>query len=150
MTPQIAKRSQLPWLARNDFLEADRGQTSQCPQKAGPNIAFTGYLPRAAFLDTIAKAKVFIFAGCEDFGIVMAEAQACGTPLIAFGRGGACDIVRTAENGAATGLLFHRQTAEAVVGAVAAFEVEAREILPEACRDNALRFSGERFPKRIL
>ncbi len=65
---------------------------------AGPNIEFTGHLSREAFLGKIARAKAFIFAGCEDFGIVMAEAQACGTPVIAFGRGGACDVVRTREN----------------------------------------------------
>ena len=69
-------------------------QARELKAMAGPNINFTGYLSRAAFLDTIAKAKAFIFAGCEDFGIVMAEAQACGTPLIAFDRGGARDIVR--------------------------------------------------------
>ena len=117
---------------------------------AGPNIAFTGYLSRATFLDTIAKAKAFVFAGCEDFGIVMAEAQACGTPLIAFGRGGARDIVRSADSSAApTGLLFGRQTTEAIIAAVEAFEAGNGETVPEACRENAMRFSEARFHREF-
>jgi glycosyltransferase involved in cell wall biosynthesis len=125
-------------------------QMRELKAMAGPNVAFTGYLSRAAFLDTIAKAKAFIFAGCEDFGIVMAEAQACGTPLIAFGRGGARDIVSTSAGGAApTGLLFHRQTVEAIVGAVEAFEARANEFSPEACHENALRFSETRFRREF-
>ena len=117
---------------------------------AGPNIAFTGYLSRAAFLDTIAQAKAFVFAGCEDFGIVMAEAQACGTPLIAFGRGGARDIVRSADSSAApTGLLFGRQTTEAIIAAVEAFEAGNGETVPEACRENAMRFSEARFHREF-
>ena len=117
---------------------------------AAPNIEFLGHLPRAAFLDRITKAKGFIFAGCEDFGIAMAEAQACGTPVIAFGRGGARDIVRSSEDGAAsTGLLFDRQTVEAVIDAVAALEAHGHDIAPEACRENAMRFSEARFHREF-
>ena len=113
---------------------------------AGPNIKFTGHLPRQSFLDVIAKAKAFIFAGCEDFGIVMAEAQACGTPVIAFGRGGASDVVRELKpNVAQTGLLFGRQTPKAIIDAVDEFESRQALILPEACRANAMRFSESRF-----
>jgi glycosyltransferase involved in cell wall biosynthesis len=125
-------------------------QARELKAMAGPNITFTGYLSRTAFLDTIAQAKAFIFAACEDFGIVMAEAQVCGTPLIAFGRGGARDIVRTSEDGVApTGLLFGRQTTEAVIAAVEAFEAGNGEIAPEACRENAMRFSEARFHREF-
>jgi glycosyltransferase involved in cell wall biosynthesis len=117
---------------------------------AGQNISFTRHLPRAQFLDTISKAKAFVFAGCEDFGMVMAEAQACGTPVIAFSRGGARDIVLSAENGAApTGLLFGRQTTDAIVGAVEAFETVNSEVAPAACRENATRFSEIRFHREF-
>jgi glycosyltransferase involved in cell wall biosynthesis len=117
---------------------------------AGQNINFTGHLPRARFLDTISKAKAFVFAGCEDFGIVMAETQACGTPVIAFSRGGASDIVRGQGNGAqTTGLLFNRQTPEAIIDAIDAFEADATAIAPEACVDNALRFSEPRFHRQF-
>jgi glycosyltransferase involved in cell wall biosynthesis len=116
---------------------------------ANPNVEFHGNLPRKEFLDKLAKAKAFVFAGCEDFGIVMAEAQACGTPVLAFSRGGARDIVRCAKDGAEpTGLLFERQTVEAITDAVKAFEGNL-EIAPLTCRENAMRFSESRFHREF-
>jgi glycosyltransferase involved in cell wall biosynthesis len=97
-----------------------------------------------------AKAKAFVFAGCEDFGIVLAEAQACGTPVIAFGRGGARDIVRLAQDSDnPTGLLFVRKTTETIIDAVEAFEASGNRIVPEACRENAIRFSEARFHREF-
>ena len=108
-----------------------------------------GHLPRQAFLETIAKARAFVFAGCEDFGIVMAEAQACGTPVIAFGRGGARDIVRTSEQThKPTGILFGRQSIDTISDAIDAFE-DADSFAPEACRENAERFSELRFHREF-
>jgi glycosyltransferase involved in cell wall biosynthesis len=117
---------------------------------AGPNVAFTGYLPREAYVRTVANARALVFAGCEDFGIALAEAQACGTPLIAFGRGGARDIVRPLGGSAVpTGVLFAQQTVDSVKDAVARFEAHARAIAPAACRHNATRFSTPRFHHEI-
>ncbi|MDX7950263.1 glycosyltransferase [Lichenihabitans sp. Uapishka_5] len=113
---------------------------------AGPNVVFTGYLPRLAFVAMLAKARALVFAGCEDFGITLAEAQGCGTPVIAFERGGANDIVRPlGRSRRPTGILFRRQTAEAVCEAVRDFERDAGEITPAACRANAERFSTTIF-----
>ena len=118
---------------------------------AGPNVEFTGYLPRCEYVKAIASARAFVFAGCEDFGIALAEAQACGTPLIAFGRGGACDIVRPLKAAdSPTGILFGQQTVEAIMDAVELFEENRRHITPAACRQNANRFSVERFDREIL
>ncbi|MET0597089.1 MAG: glycosyltransferase [Mesorhizobium sp.] len=117
---------------------------------AGPNVSFSGYLPREDYIRTVAQAKAMVFAGCEDFGIALAEAQACGTPLIAFGRGGACDIVRPlggAEH--PTGILFSRQTVAALKDAVGVFEENPQAIAPLACRANASRFSEDRFDRAI-
>ncbi len=117
---------------------------------AGPNITFTGFLPRRDYVETVALAKALVFAGCEDFGIALAEAQACGTPLIAFNRGGACDIIRRlGASVAPTGVLFERQTAAAMREAVEHFEAHGRAIAPAACRQNATRFSVERFNGEI-
>jgi glycosyltransferase involved in cell wall biosynthesis len=100
-------------------------------------------------VNAVALAKAFVFAGCEDFGIALAEAQACGTPLIAFGRGGACDIVRSVAE-RPTGILFGQQTVEAIINAVELFEEDRLHITPEACRQNANRFSVKRFDREIL
>jgi glycosyltransferase involved in cell wall biosynthesis len=121
-------------------------QSSALRALAAQNIRFTGYLPRRDYVKTVALAKALVFAGCEDFGIALAEAQACGTPLIAFNRGGACDIIRRL--GAAadpTGVLFERQTVAAIREAVEHFELHQRAMAPAACRQNAMRFSVERF-----
>jgi glycosyltransferase involved in cell wall biosynthesis len=117
---------------------------------AGPNVEFTGFLPRADYVKAVSRAQALVFAGCEDFGIALAEAQAYGTPLIAFGRGGATDIVRPL--GMAdkpTGILFRRQTVEAVIDAVERFEASRGALLSSACRENAMRFAPERFAREV-
>jgi glycosyltransferase involved in cell wall biosynthesis len=117
---------------------------------AGPNVEFTGFLPRADYVKAVSRARALVFAGCEDFGIALAEAQAYGTPLIAFGRGGATDIVRPlGVVDKPTGILFQRQTAEAVIAAVERFEASAGALLPSACRENAMRFAPERFVREV-
>ena len=88
-----------------------------------------------------------MFAAEEDFGIAPLEAQACGTPVIAFGKGGARETIL--EN--KTGLFFHEQTVESLQSAVTAFElatnvgVGAGGFTAAACRENAMRFSPDRF-----
>ncbi len=118
---------------------------------AGPNVTFAGHLPRKQFVRVMAEAQAMVFAGCEDFGITMAEAQACGTPLIAFERGGANDIVRTlGSSERPTGLLFREQSEAAIIAAVEHFDECRGRILPEFCATSAARFSVERFDRAIL
>jgi glycosyltransferase involved in cell wall biosynthesis len=133
------------------LLVVGEGQQSKALRAmAGRNIHFTGYLPREAYVRAVGNARALVFAGCEDFGIALAEAQACGTPLVAFGRGGARDIVRPLGAPAEpTGILFGQQTVDAVKDAVARFEEHARAIAPAACRHNATRFSTQRFHREI-
>ena len=117
---------------------------------AGPNVTFTGFLPRAEYLDIVARARAMVFAGCEDFGIALVEAQGSGTPLIAFGRGGATDIVRPLEiHEKPTGVLFRQQSAAAVIDAIERFEENSKAILPAACRENAARFGPQRFARQV-
>jgi len=117
---------------------------------AGPNVSFTGYLSRGEYVRAVADAQALVFAGCEDFGITLAEAQGCGTPVIAFGRGGARDIVRgLGASDRPTGVLFERQTVDAIKDAIQRFEANRKAITPRACRENADRFSVERFRLQI-
>lgn len=125
-------------------------QSRELRALAGKNVTFTGYLPRHDYVRMVARARALVFAGCEDFGIALAEAQAWGTPVIAFERGGAADIVRPLGQATApTGLLFRLQSVEAIERAVTTFEHEGAEISPSACRVNALRFSPARFAREI-
>ena len=90
-------------------------------------------------------ARAFVFAAEEDFGIAMVEAQACGTPVIAFGRGGARDILRAPPDPAPTGLFFAEQTAPAIAAAVERFEALSPPISAADCRANAERFGRGAF-----
>jgi glycosyltransferase involved in cell wall biosynthesis len=144
----IAAFNEMP--SRRLVVVGEGQQSKALRALAGPNVSFTGYLPRKEYVKAIALAQALVFAGCEDFGIALAEAQACGTPLIAFARGGARDIVRPLGGPEpATGLLFERQSIAAVKDAVAHFEAHRSEIKCSACRENALRFSVERFRSAI-
>jgi glycosyltransferase involved in cell wall biosynthesis len=127
------------------------GQQMQSLRKlAGSNVTFAGFLPRSDYIDVVARARAMVFAGCEDFGIALAEAQGCGTPLIAFGRGGATDIVRPlGVHQKPTGVLFHEQTSDAVIDAVERFEANSDAIYPSACRENAARFGPQRFARQV-
>jgi glycosyltransferase involved in cell wall biosynthesis len=132
--------------SRRLLVVGDGQQSTKLRAIAKSNIEFAGFLPRRDYVEAVAQARALVFAGCEDFGIALAEAQACGTPLIAFGRGGACDIVKPlGRAGRPTGLLFREQTAAAITGAVQEFEANRQLLRAEACRDNATRFSAERF-----
>jgi glycosyltransferase involved in cell wall biosynthesis len=113
--------------------------------RGAPNIEFKGIVSQPELIGLMQRARGFVFAAEEDFGIAMVEAQACGTPVIAFGRGGARDIVVSDEDQDPTGLFFMRQDATAVSAALAQFEALAPAITSEACRANALRFSQARF-----
>jgi glycosyltransferase involved in cell wall biosynthesis len=112
---------------------------------AGPNVEFVGVLSREQLRDRLRAARAFIFAAEEDFGILPVEAQACGTPVIAYGRGGALETVRPHPADAPTGLLFPEQSAAGIAAAVAAFDAIAGMFTAAACRANAEQFARARF-----
>ena len=115
--------------------------------KATNNIEVLGYQTLEVLRKYLQQAKAFVFAAEEDFGIIPVEAQACGTPVIAFGRGGATETVCGQEHDIPTGVFFYEQTAVAIRKAVKEFE--SVEICPDACRKNAERFSVQRFRNQV-
>ena len=118
--------------------------------KAGRNVVILGHQPFPVLRDYLQRARAFVFAAEEDFGISMVEAQACGTPVIAFGKGGACETVIDDTHPRPTGVFFEEQTVESVQAAVLRFEAGAHRFSPESCRINAERFSKAHFRRGFL
>ncbi|MBN2227220.1 MAG: glycosyltransferase family 4 protein [candidate division Zixibacteria bacterium] len=110
-------------------------------QKAGNNVTLLGFRPNDVVRDHLERAKAFVFAAEEDFGIVPLEAQACGTPVIAYGRGGALETVIDGK----TGMFFDSQDVDSIIAAVEAFEERPDRFNPYDLRRQAERFSNERF-----
>lgn len=116
-----------------------------------PNIEVMGYQETSVLRDHMQRAKAFVFAAEEDFGIVPVEAQACGTPVIAFGAGGALETVIGYEQDPehATGLFFETQTPESLAQAVQKFDEISDKIKYKNCRINAEKFSPEAFQSQL-
>jgi glycosyltransferase involved in cell wall biosynthesis len=113
------------------------------------NIEWRGHVGQAELAAAMGTARAFVFAAEEDFGIAPLEAQACGTPVIAFGRGGVAETVRGLDDPTPTGLFFDAQTEDAIIAAVERFEREGGAITPEACRANAECYAPERFRREL-
>ena len=116
----------------------------------GPDVHFLGWQPDAAIRDHYRRCRALLFPGEEDFGIVPVEAQACGAPVIAFGRGGATETILPPERSREpTGLWFAEQTLECLADAIERFEKRARAFSPAAARRQAQRFHAQRFAQEV-
>jgi glycosyltransferase involved in cell wall biosynthesis len=113
--------------------------------KATKNIEILGFQPDEVLIKYMQKAKAFIFAAEEDFGIIPVEAQACGTPVICLGKGGAKETVI---NGV-TGIHFETQTIEALLKAINIFEKNYDKFEPTLIRKHSMKFNRKRFEKEI-
>jgi len=128
-------------------------------EKAGKNVEFLGYQKDDVLKEYLQKARSFLFAAEEDFGILPVEAQACGTPVIAFGKGGVKETVIPVQNAivdsgqsadnAPTGILFYEQSIKALIEAVKQFQSIEDKFEPYQIRKNAERFGKERFKKEL-
>jgi glycosyltransferase involved in cell wall biosynthesis len=109
---------------------------------AGKNIVFKKNLSAEELRELYQHATAFVFAGIEDFGIAFVEAQACGTPVLAYRKGGVLDIVDQD-----TGFLFEEQTVDHIIDAVN--KIKKIDFKPSIIRKNSIKFSGESFKKNF-
>ena len=114
-----------------------------------PNIEILGYQSAEKLHDYLRRAKAFLFAAEEDFGIVPLEAQACGTPVIAFGKGGALETVRDIQQKNPTGVFFQEQSVPAIQAAVRQFDTYSDDYFYTNCIQNAAQFSTEKFREQL-
>lgn len=121
----------------------DGDQLIKLKSIAAENIIFTGFLNEDEVSKYIQKAKGFIQMGVEGFGIAPIEAQACGTPVIAYAYGGILETVIDNE----TGIYFIEQSAKSLNNAIKIFE--GKKFDPIVIRTNALRFSNVKFEEEI-
>lgn len=126
------------------------GDRPMLERRAKKNIQFLGWRSNEEVATYMSQAKAFVYAAYEDFGIAPVEAQACGTPVIAYGQGGTSETVKDiriwADRG--TGILFETQQVSDIVAAVRAFEAIVAQINPEVIASHAQQFSAETFKLR--
>ena len=154
----LAASRQVPYKRIDLIVEAFK----QCPDKqlivigdgpehkkikalAGANVQILGFQSDAVLVDYMRRAKAFLFAAQEDFGILPVEAQACGTPVIAYGRGGARETVIDKR----TGLLFDEQTVPSLLDAIERFERLKNQFNANEIRQHATSFSEEHFKQNF-
>lgn len=123
------------------YVIGDGPERDRLERLAGANVEVLGYQPDEAVAHYMENAQAFVFAAEEDFGIVPVEAQACGTPVIAYGRGGATETVVEGK----TGLFFRRQDVDAVRDAVAEFENLRPQLDAGEIRAHAKQFDVSAF-----
>jgi glycosyltransferase involved in cell wall biosynthesis len=124
-------------------IAGDGPERSSLERAAGPDVEFLGRVPDADIRELYRRAAVTLLPGEEDFGIVPLEAQACGRPVVALGRGGALETVIPDE----TGILVDDSTPEAFADGIA--RATSRNFDAGAIRQHAERFSRERFANEM-
>lgn len=116
-----------------------------CRSIAQSHIEFLGDVDDVILEKLYQEAKAFVFPGEDDFGITPLEAQASGTPVVAYAKGGALETVTEK-----TGIFFEKPTAEALTEAVLKMEKNRDKILPGQCVLQAKRFNRERYKQEML
>lgn len=121
-------------------------------KQAKSNITILGEQPNDVVEKYMASAKAFVYAACEDFGIALVEAQACGTPVIAYGGGGALETVQDIQQDSltGTGLFFYTQTPAALIEAVETFLRFQHQISSDSCHSQATKFTPKIFQTSYL
>jgi glycosyltransferase involved in cell wall biosynthesis len=130
---------------RRLVIVGDGPQLPLVRERAGPNVEIVGHLPTDRLVSLLRGARAYLFAAVEDFGIAPLEAQAVGTPVIAFRGGALPETVPGLDADRPCGVLYDAQTPDGVAGGVAAFERAGDRITAAACRANAERFAPACF-----
>lgn len=120
-------------------------ELTRLERRAGPNIKFTGYLPDPAVEDLLSRARAFVTACEEDFGIAIVEAQAAGCPVISYRGGGALETVIEGS----TGEFFSEQTPSNIIEAIKRFDASSTSYRAQDHVKNAARFGAARFKKEF-
>ena len=134
---------------RRLIVIGDGPEASRIRARGGPNVQFLGQQPFPVLRDYLRRARAFVFAAEEDFGIAPLEAQACGTPVVAYGKGGVLETIPGLTSSQPTGVLYDKQDPNELRRAVDLFEGEMTRLTPEICRQNALRFAPKRFRSEL-
>ena len=132
-------------IGRKLIVIGDGPDMKKIKRRATSNIEILGYQPDSVLVEYMKKAKAFVFAALEDFGILPVEAQAAGTPVICLAKGGTGETVIDGE----TGIHFKNQTVKDLEEAIYRFEKAYDTFDPVKIREHALRFKRERFEKEI-
>jgi glycosyltransferase involved in cell wall biosynthesis len=127
------------------LVVGDGPELNNIKRIASPNVEILGYKSGEEFKTLLQKAKAFVFAAEEDFGITVVEAMACGTPVIAFNKGGTAETVIDEQ----TGILFDSQTAESIKNAILKFEYLKNTFKPQQISQYTKKFSRDIFEKNI-
>ena len=130
---------------RKLVIIGDGPEMKKIKSKAGKNIEILGYQDSNVLKSYMQKAKAFIFAAEEDFGIIVVEAMACGTPVLALNKGGASETV--IDN--VSGVLFNHQTPDSIKEAVMKFESLQDKFDPSTVRNHSLQFGRNIFENKI-
>jgi glycosyltransferase involved in cell wall biosynthesis len=112
-------------------------------RRASVNVSLLGHVPQQTLVDHLQRARGFVFAAEEDFGIAPVEAQSCGTPVIAYGAGGVLETVLPGT----TGMFYPEQRAESLLKALVEFEQQQWN--PRTIRDHAQQFAPHHFRRQF-
>ena len=127
------------------FVIGSGPEKEKLKRLAGANIEFLGFQPAEQLKQYLKRAKAFVFAAEEDFGIIVVEAMACGTPVIALNKGGTAESVINGK----TGILFNEQKPESIKNAIIEFEKSIDNFDVQLIRRHAEKFSRPIFENNI-